>query len=63
MLFGDFIAALQNANNEVPIKNGNTIIHEDPGCSIDPDPKVIVELDRITLLVDSRSGQFNNVNF
>lgn len=43
----DFVVALRDAWGFYRWREGNTIYHTDPGCSIDPHPKVLGELQRI----------------
>lgn len=41
----DFVVALRNTWLKYSIKNGNIFYYSDPGCSIDPDKRIIRELD------------------
>lgn len=43
----DFVVALRNAWLKYAPLNGNTYEYSHPGCSIDPNPKVVQELQRI----------------
>ncbi len=43
----DFVIALRNAWMKYAERKGNTIYYSHPGCSIDPDPKVMARLQEI----------------
>ena len=43
----DFVIALRNATLKYAHLKGNTYYYSDPGCSIDPDPKVMGKLDSL----------------
>ena len=43
----DFIVALRNSRMAYATRKGHTYYYAPPGCSIDPDPKVLRELQRI----------------
>jgi hypothetical protein len=45
--FGDFVVALRNAWREYADREGNTIIYSYPGCSIDPDPETLRDLEHV----------------
>ncbi len=59
LMVEDFAVALRNAWARYAERRGNTIIYSSPGCSIDPDPMVMRELDGIAARVMSgdRAGQ------
>jgi hypothetical protein len=40
----DFVVALRNAQLRYALKRDNTYTYSDPGCSIDPDPNIVAQL-------------------
>jgi len=52
----DFVVALRNSWHEYVETRGNTRYYSDPGCSIDPDPVVMGELQQVGQRVLSASG-------
>ncbi len=52
----DFAVALRNAWARYAERRGNTIIYSHPGCSIDPDPMVMRELNGIAARVMTGDG-------
>ncbi|TSA10228.1 MAG: DUF1598 domain-containing protein [Deltaproteobacteria bacterium] len=52
----DFVVALRNAWLKYATLKGNTYYYSDPGCSIDPNPKVIHELEEIGNQINRRSS-------
>ena len=47
LLTEDFVVALRNAWMRYVERRGNRMLYSSPGCSIDPDPLVMLELDGI----------------
>ncbi len=47
LYLNEFIVALRSANLVYAKKSGNTITYSDPGCTIDPDPKILGQLNDI----------------
>lgn len=44
----DFVVALRNVWGKYDQLKGNTLYHHDPGCSIDPSPRYLAKLKKIT---------------
>lgn len=59
----DFVLALRNAWLKYAELKGNTYFYSDPGCSIDPNPLVIDELQRIPMVSGGRGGQRDDQAF
>lgn len=51
----DFVVALRNAWLKYAKLKGNTYYYSNPGCSIDPDPKVLSELNEVADKIFSHS--------
>lgn len=49
----DFVVALRNAWLKYARQEGGTVYYSDPGCSIDPPPKVIQDLGRLGEAINS----------
>ncbi|GEM_PF-3598187 len=49
----DFVVAMRNTMLRYASRQGNTVIYASPGCSIDPDPKVLQRLQQIGVRIAS----------
>jgi hypothetical protein len=55
----DFVVALRNAWFKYAQFNGNTYTYEDPSCTIDPDPGIMRQLEKISMSYKHQQQGYN----